>query len=195
MGLEMTDDDGESQKESGQDVELTPEVELALGKVLLPLFVEYLQKKGLLEAAEPRRTPEKWTRGEMTLEEAVDKLAGAQLGHEFRLSRIEDGFRQVAGAIRQLMRIASATDERLDKFEEGAVHTDDRLDELIESQIQLARRLDTLNGRFDKVAEAIETLTQAQTNTDQQIRSLLDLNGATKPKRKTTKTPKKTEGK
>ncbi|MGH9851857.1 MAG: hypothetical protein ACREBD_18630 [Blastocatellia bacterium] len=131
----------------------------------------------------------------MTLEETVDKLAGAQLGHEFRLSRIEDGFRQIAGAIRQLMQIASATDERLDTFEEGAVHTDARLDELIESQIQLARRLDTLNGRFDKVTEVIETLVQAQANTDQQIRSLLDRNGATKPKRKTTKTPKKTEGK
>jgi len=191
----MTDDDGEPQKESGQDIELTPEVELALGKVLLPLFVGYLQKKGLLEAAEPRQTPEKWTRGDMTLEETVDKLAGAQLGHEFRLSHIEDGFRQIAGAIRQLMQIASATDERLDTFEEGAVHTDARLDALIDSQIQLARRMDALDGRFDKVTEVIETLIRAQANTDEQIRSLLERNGATKPKRKTTKTPKKTEGK
>jgi len=195
MGSEMTDDDSESQKESGQGVELTPEVELALGKVLLPLFVEYLQKKGLLEAVKPRQTPEKWTRGAMTLEEAVDKLAGAQLGHEFRLSRIEDGFRQIAGAIRQLMQIASATDERLDKFEEGEIHTDAKLDALIDSQMQLARRMDALNGHFDKVTEVIETLIHAQANTDEQIRSLIERNGAAKPKRKTTKTPKKAEAK
>lgn len=219
MTLEMPDDAGEQQEELGQDIELTPEMEQALGKVLLPLFAGYLQEMGLLEAGELQKTAKKERRGEMTIEETVNRLVGAQLGHEFRLSRI-------ALAIQQLTQIVGATDGRLDALEEAQIHSDARLDALIDSQVQLTRRVDALNGRFDqmaarvgqvaenvdrlaghvarlsehsdalngrfdKVAETLEALAAAQTRTDEQIRALFDRNGATKPVVVATKTVKK----
>ncbi len=191
MTIKRTVDEGEQQEISEKEVELTPEMELALGRVLLPVFAGYLQKMGLLEAAEEPKTAKKWSRGDMTLEEAVDRLAGAQLGHEFRLSRIEEGFQQISGAIEQLTRMLGATDERLDGLEEGQIHTDARLDALIDSQIQLTRRVDALTDRFDKVTEVIATLTRAQERMDELIQPQLERNGAAKPRRKATKMARK----
>src|SRR5215831_16708152 len=111
MTLEMTDDDGKQQEGLGQNIELTPEMELALGKVLLPLFIGYLQEMGLLGAVEQQQTVKEVGRGEMTIEETMNKLAGAQLDYGFRLSRI-------AIAIQQLTQIAGAADGRLDALEE-----------------------------------------------------------------------------
>src|SRR5262249_12599618 len=212
MTIETTDDDSKEQEEAGQETELTPEMELALGKVLLPLFAEYLQEVGLLKAGEQQTHATNGRDGAMTIEETVNKLAGAQLGNAFRLSRI-------AVAIQQLTQTADTTNGRIDSLEEVQIHSDARLDALIDSQIQLTKRVDALNGRFDqmatrvdqvtenidrlsktvdaindrfdKVAEVIEKLTAAQARADERAKLLLDHNGATKPRPKATKMTKK----
>jgi len=142
----------------------------------------------------------------MTIEETVNKLAEAQIGHESRMTRLEESFKealhQIAISIQQLTHLATAAYSRLDSLEEEQVHSDARFDALIDAQIQLTRREDALtsaivvvNGRFDKVVDALEALAEAQARTDKQIRMLLDRNGATKPGRKSTKAAKKMTGK
>jgi len=142
----------------------------------------------------------------MTIEETVNKLAEAQIGHESRMTRVEESFKealhQIAISIQQLTQLATAAYSRLDSLEEGQVHSDARFDALIDAQIQLTRHGDALtgaivvvNGRFDKVVDAFEALAEVQARTDKQIRMLLDRNGATKSGRKSTKAAKKMTGK
>src|SRR5574341_752809 len=71
------------------------------------------------------------------LQEQTRILAAAQIGQETRLARVEEGFQQIALAIRQLTELSTATDGRLDPLEEGQAHTDARLDALIDAQIAL----------------------------------------------------------
>ncbi len=179
MTSETTDDDSKEQEDLEQDLVPTPEMELALGRVLLPLFAGYLQKRGLLEVAEAQKTEQKRRLSDMTLEETVNRIAGAQLGHEFRLSRIEDSIQQVAASIQQMIQIAGEPDGRLDALEDGRVRADARLDALIDSQDQLTKRLDAINGRFDKVTEAIEALIAVHASADDHLRALLDQKGST----------------
>ena len=142
----------------------------------------------------------------MTIEETVNKLAEAQIGHESRMTRVEESFKealhQIAISIQQLTQLATAAYSRLDSLEEEQVHSDARFDALIDAQIQLTRHGDALtgaivvvNGRFDKVVDAFEALAEVQARTDKQIRMLLDRNGATKSGRKSTKAAKKMTGK
>jgi|SRR5215813_8448051 len=142
----------------------------------------------------------------MTIEETVNKLAEAQIGHESRMTRVEESFKEalhrIAISIQQLTQLATAAYSRLDSLEEEQVHSDARFDALIDAQIQLTRHGDALtgaivvvNGRFDKVVDAFEALAEVQARTDKQIRMLLDRNGATKSGRKSTKAAKKMTGK
>jgi hypothetical protein len=179
MTSETTDEGSNEQEDLEQYLVPTPEMELALGRVLLPLFAGYLQKRGLLEVAETQKTAQKRRRSDMTHEEAVNRIAGAQLAHEFRLSRIEDSFQQVAASIQQMIQIAGEPDGRLDALEDNQVQADARLDALIDSQTQLTKRLDAINGRFDKFADAIEALIAVQARADDQLRALLDHKGST----------------
>ena len=167
--IEMTGDGGEQQEESGQDVDLTPEMELALGRVLLPVFAGYLQEMGFLEVGEQQTVAKNDGGGEMTIEETVNRLAGAQLGHTFRLSRIEDGFRQIAVAIQQLTQIAVTTDGEVD----GGMAALDARFELIDGILERVAELQSEN------AAQIKALIAAQARADERIQSLLDRNGAT----------------
>jgi len=81
----------------------------------------------------------------MTIEDTVTKLAEAQLGHESRLTRVEDAFQEVAIAIKQLTRIADAAD--LARHE-----TDERLDVLINTQVRYETRQERLEEAFRQVA-------------------------------------------
>jgi hypothetical protein len=162
--IEMNGDDGEQQEETEQEINLTPEIELALGRVLLPVFAEYLQEMGFLEASEQKEIANQDRDDEMTIEETVNKLAGAQLGHAFRLSRIEDGFQQIAVAVQQLVKIASATDGQLEN-----------------SVAELNGRFERIDAILERVAELqsenagqIQALIAAQARADEQIRLLLD---------------------
>ena len=142
------------------------------------------------------------------LQEQTAKLAEAQVSHESRLVRLEEGFQQVALAIKQLTELAANTDSRIDSAEEGQMHADARLDALIDSQIQLTHHVEALNGRFDVLTESqiqlthhvealsgrfdkagklldqaaatIAQLAAAQQRTDEQIKALLarDQSGA-----------------
>ena len=169
MTIENNGDDGEQQREPGQEIDLTPEMELALGKVLLPVFADYLQEMGLLEAGEQQKTAKKGRDDEMTIEETVNKIAGAQLGHAFRLSRIEDGFQQIAVAIQQLAKIVSATDEQLESDIAALNGRFERIDAILESVAELQR----------ENASQLKALIAAQARTDEQIRFLLDGSGST----------------
>src|SRR5262245_20540295 len=131
----------------------------------------------------------------MTIEETVNKLAEAQIGHESRMTRVEESFKealhQIAISIQQLTQLATAAYSRLDSLEEEQVHSDARFDALIDAQIQLTRHGDALtgalvviNGRFDKVADVLEALAAAQTHTDEQIRLLLERTSGAKPERR-----------
>ncbi len=220
--LDMTDDEGVRQEESPPETALAPEMELALGRVLMPVFAGYLHEMGFLavgedagEEARERPPAKKGSGDEMSLEETVNRLAGAQLGHTFRLARIEDGFQQIAVAVQQLTRIAEAADGRQDSLEEGQAHVDARLNALIDSEIQLAQRVETLrnelselNGRFEQIDAILERVAElqienagqlnalivAQARTDELIRALINQNGSTgKAKARATakKAPKK----
>jgi hypothetical protein len=169
MTKELNGDDGEQQEESGREIDITPEMELALGRVLLPVFADYLQEMGFLEASEQRKTAKQDRDDEMTIEETVNKIAGAQLGHAFRLSRIEDGFRQIAAAIQQLAKIVSATDEQLESDIAALDGRFERIDAIIERAAELQR----------ENAVQIKALIEAQARTDEQIRFLLDGKGST----------------
>lgn len=179
MTIEPTDGEGKDQNDSGHSGEPTLEMELALGRVLFPVFGAYLQKMGLLETSDSQQPAKQWMRNGMTLEETINRIAGAQLGHEFRLSRIEDSFQQVGASIQQLIQLAGEPNGRLDALEDTQVQADARLATLIESQIQLTQRLDVINARFDKVAEAIEALIAVQASADDQIRALMDRKDST----------------
>jgi len=168
MNIEMNGDDGEQQEESGQEIDLTPEMELALGRVLLPVFAEYLQEMGFLGDGGLPKTPKKDSDDKMTIEEAVNKIAGAQLGHTFRLSRIEDGFEQIAVAIQQLAKIVGATDEQLEGDMAALDGRVGRIDAVLEKVAELQ----------SENAGQIKELIAAQARTDEQLRFLLDGNGA-----------------
>jgi hypothetical protein len=165
----MNGDYGEQQEESGQEIDLTPEMELALGRVLLPVFADYLQEMGFLEASEQQKTAKRDRDDEMTIEETVNKIAGAQLGHAFRLSRIEDGFQQIAAAIQQLAAIVSATDEHLESDIAALNGRFERIDAILEGTAEMQR----------ENASQIKALIAAQARTDEQIRFLLDGKGST----------------
>src|SRR5262245_21137380 len=179
MNIEMNGDDGEQQEESGQEIDLTPEMELALGKVLLPVFAEYLQEMGFLEAGDGPKTPTMNSDDKMTIEETVNKIAGAQLGHAFRLSRIEDGFQQISVAVQQLAKIVSATDEQLERDMAAVNGRFERIDAILEKVAELQ----------SENAGQIKALIAAQERTDEQLRFLLDGNGspATPKARKSVK--------
>src|SRR5215468_5364586 len=179
--IEMTGDGGEQQEESGQDVALTSEMELALGRVLLPVFAGYLQKMGFLEVGERQTAAKNDVGGEMTIEETVNRLAGAQLGHTFRLSRIEDGFQQIAVAIQQLTQIAVTTDGKVDGNLVALDGRFERIDEILRRVVELQ----------SESAAQIKSLIAAQARMDEQIRLLLDQNGST-PRPKAEETVKKT---
>ncbi len=169
------------------------------------------------DAAETeRRADASWRR---KADERLDALINAQLRYEARQEKIEEAFRQVAAAHAALVEMLRLHDERLDGHDEANVHTESRLDALIDSQIRLTERVDTLTGdiaalngraaatddrldrigeRLDQVAalqaanaEQIKALAEAQMRTDEQIRLLLERNGAANPGRKSTKTAKK----
>src|SRR5215510_2764193 len=89
-------------------------MELALGRVLLPGFAGYLQERGFLKGTEFNENFEEESGDEMSIEETVNRIAGAQLGHTYRLSRIEEGYQQIAVAIQQLTQIASSNDGRIE---------------------------------------------------------------------------------
>ena len=145
----------------------------------------------------------------MTIEETINKLAEAQIGHESRMTRLEESFKealhQIAISIQQLTQLATAAYNRLDSLEEEQVHTDARLDALIDAQITLGQRFEQMTARVDRIGEhldlvvalqsenaaQIKALIAAQASTDEQIKTLLDRNGATKPRRKITKMAKK----
>ena len=179
--IEMTVADGEQQKESGSELDLTPEMELALGRVLLPVFAGYLQEMGFIDAGEQQTAAKNDVGGEMTIEETVNRLAGAQLGHTFRLSRIEDGFQQIAVAIQQLTQIAVTTDGKVDGNRAALDGRFERIDEIL-------RRVAELQSES---SAQIKALVAAQTRTDEQIRLLLDQNGST-TRPKAEETAKKT---
>src|SRR5262249_60999030 len=83
----------------------------------------------------------------MTIEDTVTKLAEAQLGHEARLTRLEDAYQQVAIAIKQLTQIADAAD--------SARHeADGRLDALINAQVRYEARQERLEEAFRPGAAA-----------------------------------------
>ncbi len=141
---ELNIDEYERLEESEQEIDITPEIELALGRVLLPVFAEYLQEMGFLESSEYQNQDKKDRDSEMTIEETVNKIAGAQLGHTFRLSRIEEGFQQIAVAIQQLSEIVSSTDGQLEgeitAFNDRLERTDAVLEKVVELQNENAAR-------------------------------------------------------
>src|SRR5262249_25803213 len=81
----------------------------------------------------------------MTIEDTVTKIAEAQLGHEARLTRLEDAYQQVAIAIKQLTQIADAADSARHK-------ADERLDALINAQVRYEARQERLEEAFRQVA-------------------------------------------
>jgi len=180
MTKEMNGDDGERQGESGRETSTTPEMELALGRVLLPVFAEYLQEKGFLEASENQEAGRKCRGDKMTIEDTVNKIAGTQLGHAFRLSRIEEGFHQISIAIQQLAKIANSANGRLESDTAALNGRFGRIDEILERVAELQ----------SENARQIKALIAAQARADEQLRVLLDVNGST-PMPKTRKTVKK----
>jgi len=171
--LDAVAENGQHQEESGRYIELTPEMELALGRTLMPVFAGYLQEMGFLETAEQQK---KERDDEMNIEETVARLAGAQLEHTFRLSRIEEGFQQIAAAIQQLTQI-------VDLLKNDVAALNGRF-ERIDSSLERAAKMQSEN------AGQIKALIESQARTDEQFRSLLKRNRlATKPK--TVKTAKK----
>ena len=92
---------------------------------------------------------------EETVQDVVALHQQVLRNHESRQQRLDDAFRQVAGAIDQLAQLASVTDGRLDSLEEGQIHADARLDALIDSQIALGQRFERMMERVDSHSERI----------------------------------------
>jgi chromosome segregation ATPase len=88
----------------------------------------------------------------MTIDDTVTKLAEAQLGHEARLTRVEDAFQEVAIAIKQLTQIADAADRRLEASDSARQEADKRLDALINAQVSYEARQERLEEAFRQVA-------------------------------------------
>jgi len=135
------------------------------------------------------------------LDAADEKLAAhinAQVKYEVRQERMEEALSQVAESHHIIVQLASAQGERLDGHDKADVQTESRLAALIDAQIQLSHNIAALNGcidrigvHLDQVAEQINSLVTAQTRTDEQIKILLDRDGAKKTERTTTKVAKK----
>ena len=181
MTIDWSNDDIEQHEESGQEVGLTPEMELALGRVLLPVFARYLQERGFLKETEFNETLEEESGDEMSIEETVNRIAGAQLGHTYRLSRIEEGYQQIAVAIQQLTQIASSNAGRI----EGEIVALNRHFERIDAILERVVELQIEN------ASQIKSLIEAQSRTEERIQSQRETNGST-PKPRAKRTVKKT---
>jgi hypothetical protein len=171
--LDAVAENGQHQEESRRYIELPPEMELALGRTLMPVFAGYLLEMGFLETAEHKKKEE---RDEMNIEETVARLAGAQLEHTFRLSRIEEGFQQIGAAIQQLTQI-------VDLLKNDVAALNGRF-ERIDSSLERAAKMQSEN------AGQIKALIESQASTDEQIRLLLGRSRST-TKLKTVKTAKK----
>jgi len=124
-----------------------------------------------------------------TLQENASILAAAQVGHETRLARVEEGFRRIAEAHQALVQLLGIHDERLDAGDEAQAHTDARLDALITAQIDFNERLAQLAAaqaeqrreaeeRGARLDEKLAQLAEAQARTAEQVRLLCERNGA-----------------
>lgn len=126
-----------------------------------------------------------------TLQENTSILAAAQVGHETRLARVEEGFRRLAEAHQALVQLLGIHDERLDAGDEARTHTDARLDGLIDAQIDFSERLAQLaaiqaeqkreaEARGARLDEKLAQLQEAQARAAEQIKLLIERNGSDK---------------
>jgi hypothetical protein len=124
-----------------------------------------------------------------TLQEQTRVIAAAQIGHETRLARVEEGFRRLAEAHQALVQLLGIHDERLDAGDEARTHTDARLDGLIDAQIDFSERLAQLaelqvqhkreaDERGARLDEKLAQLQEAQARAAEQIRLLMEGNGS-----------------
>jgi len=131
-------------------------------------------------------------------DERLTALINSQEGYESRQERIEDGFRQIAAGHQTLIQLINIHKDRLDASDESQAHTDGRLDALLDMQIYFSEGLADLavaqsesrieaKERWARLDEKIAQLAEAQARADEQIRLLLDRNGATEPKREASK--------
>lgn len=135
-----------------------------------------------------------------------EKLA-TQVKYEVRQEQLEEAFSQVAESQLMIVQLAGVHGERLDGHDQANVQTESRLAALIDAQVQLSQCVETLastiaafSGSIDRIGvhldqavEQIKAFGTAQTRTDEQIKILLDGAGSTKPRRKSTKAPKKAQ--
>ncbi len=124
-----------------------------------------------------------------TLQEQTRIIAAAQIGHETRLARVEEGFRRLAEAHQALVQLLGIHDERLDAGDAAQEHTDARLDGLIDAQIDFSARLAQLaaiqaeqkreaDQRGVRLDEKLAQLQEAQARAAEQIRLLMESNGS-----------------
>src|SRR5262249_15870020 len=97
-----------------------------------------------------------------------------------------------------IVQLASAQGERLDGHDKADVQTESRLAALIDAQIQLSHNIAALNGgidrigaHLDQVEEQRSSLATRQERTAEQIKILVEREGAKKTERTTTKVAKK----
>jgi len=115
----------------------------------------------------------------------LDGQDEANVQTESRLDALIDAQIQLTHRVDTLTADIAAVNGRLEE-------TDVRLDRMSERAEAHDERLGRIGGHLDQAVEAIRALAEAQARTDEQIKTLLDRNGAKKPRRKSTKAAKKT---